>query len=345
MFKCAIIGVSGGRARGLAEAYRHVMRGKLAAISTRTEENLHAFGDAFGVDRRYVDYREMFEREKPDLVHVNTPPSVRLEIFDAAEDAGIPAVLVEKPIAIQGEDWRAIRDFAATAKTKIAVNHQLHFHPRRQRLQDIVREGKIGEVRFIEASCGMNLAYQGTHTLQAIGAFHPDGVPIKAMGQVAGADGLADAPKKHFAPDQCIGAIEYADGLRAQLISGPFAPRVKDEDRTNVHKRIAVYGTRGFVHWTMWSWEVGIDGRVETGAHEYPDEDILGQAAMTDAMLAWVEDDAKIHPLNLDLALRDFNIVLGIYASALSHRPVDLPCEPADGLIDALRVRLAQSQA
>ena len=35
MYKCAIIGVSGGRARGLAEAYAHVHRGKLAAISTR----------------------------------------------------------------------------------------------------------------------------------------------------------------------------------------------------------------------------------------------------------------------------------------------------------------------
>ncbi|MCE2435095.1 MAG: Gfo/Idh/MocA family oxidoreductase [Candidatus Latescibacteria bacterium] len=340
MLKCAIIGVSGGRARGLAEAYQHVTHGKLAAISTRTEENLHTFGDTFDVDMRYLDYREMFEKEQPDLVHVNTPPSVRLEIFEAAENAGVPAVLVEKPIAIQGEDWRAIKNFAATAKTKIAINHQLHFHPRRQHLQNIVQEGKIGDVRFIEASCGMNLAYQGTHALQAIAAFHPDGLPIKVMGQASGTDGLADTPKKHFAPDQCIGAIEYADGLRAQLISGPFAPRVTNEDRTNVHKRIAAYGTRGYVHWTMWSWETGIDGHIERGTHEYPDEDILGQAAMTDAMLQWIEDDAKVHPLNLDLALRDFNIILGIYTSALEHRPVELPCEPADNLIHALRTRL-----
>ena len=67
MLKCAIIGVSGGRARGLAEAYQHVTHGKLAAISTRTEENLHAFGDTFDVDTRYLDYREMFEKEQPDL--------------------------------------------------------------------------------------------------------------------------------------------------------------------------------------------------------------------------------------------------------------------------------------
>jgi len=153
MFKCVIIGVSGGRASGLAEAYSHVKRGQLTAISPRTEKNLHAFGNRFGIEARYTDYREMLEREKPDLVHINTPPDVRLEIFAAAEKYGVPSVLVEKPIAIQGEDWRAIRDFADGAKTKIAVNHQLHFHPRRQQLQQIVREGKIGAVLFIEASC------------------------------------------------------------------------------------------------------------------------------------------------------------------------------------------------
>lgn len=337
MFKCAIIGVSGGRARGLAEAYQHIEKGTLAAISTRNEENLNAFGNEFGVDRRYTDYREMFAKEKPDLVHVNTPPDVRLEIFEAAEKAGVPAVLVEKPLAIQGEDWRAIKNFSATSKTKIAINHQLHFHPRRQQLQQIVRDGKIGEIRFIEASCGMNLAYQGTHALQAVGAFHPEGIPARVMGQLSGTDGLADTPKKHFAPDQCTAAIAFADGLRAQLVAGPFAPRTKDTDLTHVHKRIAVYGTRGYVQWTMWSWEVGIDGHIEQGTHAYPDEDILGQAAMTDALLEWVEDDKKVHPLNLDTALIDFNIILGIYASALERRPVDLPYEPAEDLIATLQ--------
>ena len=120
-YKCAIVGVSGGRARGHAEAYQHIQRGTLAAISTRNRENLDAFGDKWGVSARYTDYVEMFEREKPDLVHVNTPPDVRLEIFEAAQAAGIPALIVEKPLAIQGEDYRAIRDFAQHAKTKIAI--------------------------------------------------------------------------------------------------------------------------------------------------------------------------------------------------------------------------------
>ena len=141
MYKCAIIGVSGGRAHGLAEAYAHVCRGKLAAISSRQQDKLDTFGEKFGVNVRYTDYREMFAVEKPDLVHVNTPPTVRLEIMEAAEAAGIPSLVIEKPLACQGEDFMAIREFAARSSVKISINHQLHFHPRRMALQHLVQDG------------------------------------------------------------------------------------------------------------------------------------------------------------------------------------------------------------
>ena len=95
-YKCAIVGVSGGRANGHADAYAHVRRGRLACIATRNRENLDAFGERWSVDSRYTDYREMFEREKPDLVHVNTPPDVRLEVMEAAEAAGVGALILRE---------------------------------------------------------------------------------------------------------------------------------------------------------------------------------------------------------------------------------------------------------
>jgi predicted dehydrogenase len=339
VFKCAIIGVSGSRAHGHAEAYQHIRRGRLVAISSRQAEKLDEFGDRFHIQARYTDYGEMFEKERPDLVHVNTPPDVRLEIIQAAAAAGIPALLMEKPLAIQGEDYLALRDFAAGASTKIAVNHQLHFHPRRRALQAFVQDGKIGEVRFIEASAGMNLAYQGTHSLQAIGAFHPDGVPVSVFGQASGAEGLRPTSKQHFAPDQCLAGINFADGLSALLRCGSNAPRV-GPGGIHTHKRVAVFGTRGYVHWTMWSWETSSDGHRESGVHQYGEEDILGQAAMTEAMFDWLDDDRAVHPLHLDRALLDFNIILGIYMSALNHAPIALPVQPERNLIARLRRQL-----
>lgn len=100
-FKCAIIGVGQNRSRGLAAAYAHIDRGHLASVSARTEESRSPFARQFNVANAYGDYREMFEKERPDLVHVNTPPDVRLEVMEAAEAAGVPALIVEKPLAVQ----------------------------------------------------------------------------------------------------------------------------------------------------------------------------------------------------------------------------------------------------
>ena len=338
MYKTAIVAVSGGRANGHAQAYAHIPRGRLAAISTRNRENLDAFGEKYGIEARYTDYREMFAKEKPDLVHVNTPPDVRLEVMEAAQEAGVRSLIIEKPLAIQGEDFLGIQEFAQRSSVKIAINHQLHFHPRRLALQQLVADGKIGEIRMIDASARMNLAYQGTHTLQAIAAFHPGAKPVSIIGQVSGVSGLAESRGRHYAPDQCIGSLVFDDGVSAMLRCGANAPFViPGDERTNKHKRVAVYGTRGFVHWTMWSWEVGIDGKIESGTHDYPDEDILGQAAMTEAMFDWLEDDSKVHPLNLDSAVQDFNIVLKIYMSAINHSMETLESKPQENLIESMR--------
>lgn len=337
MYKTVIIGVGGGRAHGHADAYQYVKRGMVAAVCDIRPEPLRDFADKYDVQATYTDYREMFEQEKPDLAHVSTPPHVRLAVLEAAEAAGVPAVAVEKPLAIQGEDYLALRDFAARKpKLKVAINHQLQFHPRRLQLQKLVAEGAIGDIRFIEASSGMNLAYQGTHSLQAIGAFNP-ATPTTVFGQVSGAAGLQPNDKEHYAPDQSLAAVEYSNGVQASLRCGENAPRVPRGDAIYQHKRIAVYGMSGYVHWTMWGWETFINGEYDSGEHEYPEEDVLGQAGLTEAMFDWLEDDNFAHPLNLERALVDFNVILALYASSLNHKVIALPYQPEANLVAKLR--------
>ncbi len=339
MYKAAIIGVSGGRAKGHAEAYQHIKRAGLVAVSSRQKDKLEPFAKHYNIAASYTDYREMFAREKLDLVHVNTPPDIRLEILRAADTANIPLVVLEKPLAIQTEDYLELLDFAKTSKVKVAINHQLHFQPRRALLQNLVYDGKLGDVSFIDASSGMNMAYQGTHTLQAITAFSPEAKPISIMGQASGGESLADTPKKHFAPDALLGSFMFDNGVSALLRCGSNAPKVINDERLNLHKRISVYGSQGHVHWSMWHWETLIKGKLESGKHDYFAEDILGQAALTEAMFDWLEFD-KRHPLNLNAALQDFHILLKLYMSALNHKIYSLEDKLESQLIDALRTAL-----
>ena len=263
-------------------------------MSARTADKRDELADAYGVAARYDDYREMLARERPDVVHVNTPPDARLELLEQIAEAGVPAAIIEKPVAIDGPDCAALAAFARTSPLKVAVNHQLHYHAPRRRLQRLVADGAIGAVRLIDASTGMNAAYQGTHALQSVFAFAGGSAPAAVFGQASGTEGLQPSPRNHFAPDDLLAAIDFAGGLRAVLRCGSGAPRLTEappDAREAVwgHKRITVYGERGHVTWTMWSWETLLDGRLERGTHDYWQHDAPAESALVDSVLDWIE--------------------------------------------------------
>lgn len=71
----------------------------------------------------------------------------------------------------------------------------------------------------------------------------------------------------------------------------------------------------------------------------------LGQAALTEAMFDWLEDGSAVHPLNLDVSLQDFAVMLNIYGSALRREIRRLDGEGSGAsqqaeLMDALWGRL-----
>ncbi len=338
MYKCAIVGC-GPRAAEHLDAYKHITRGKVVAVCDQVEANVVGLADRFHIAGRYTDLTTMLERERPDLLHVVTGPNHRVNILTTAEACGIPAMVVEKPLATQGEDYLALCRFRANAHSKICVNHQLHFHPRLQQLLSYVREGGIGELRFIEASARLNLAYQGTHILELVHAFAGDVAAISVFGQCAGTEGL-QGKKGHFSPDQTAAQIAFDNGLRAQIMAGPISPEVNGGPIWS-HKRIAIMGTRGLVHWTMKHWERTLpDGSIDKGDHIYGEEDILGQAKLVETMFDWLEDDKLVHPTNLEASLKQFNVILGIYLSAIHHRMITLPVQPEPDIIRRLKERI-----
>ena len=91
----------------------------------------------------------------------------------------------------------------------------------------------------------------------------------------------------------------------------------------------------------MWSWRMDIGGQTVRGEHDYAAEDILGQAALTEAMFDWLDDDRKVHPLNLARSMDDFALLLAIYTSGLTRAPVTLPHTSPPELIARMRAGLA----
>lgn len=289
MYRSAFLGC-GPRARAHARAYQHIEKGEIVAICDVNEELLGSFGDEFGIERRYTDLGEMLEQERPDLLHIVTAPTlrgsgerIRYSLMRIASDHGVPAAIVEKPIAVDGDDWRQLVEFAQTTSTKFCVNTQLNFHPRNLELKRQVAAGRIGEIRFIDASARSTPIDQGPHVLQLVSSYIDNSRPIRVFGQVADGsllDELAPSPRHATA------AVTYANGVRASVTFGTeAAPRISDSEVQYFHKRIAVFGTQGFAHWTMDGWELGTpEFGLESGSHSYAEQDLLGQAGLTAAV-------------------------------------------------------------
>jgi len=336
MYKSAILGCR-GRGRRHADAYQFVKKAKLVAACDLDTSLLDPFAADYNVPQKYTDVHEMLDREKPDLLHIVTKPNLRVPLLTIAHEHQVPGVIIEKPLAVDNEDFNAIAALSKVTSTKISVNHQLRYHPKLLELLDEVRNGKIGEVKFIDASSRLNLAGQGTHVLNLVFAFNGGTKPNLVFGNVSG---KSELDSHHPAPDMAVAQVNFPNGVRALIANGTNAVPASDDEKTSYHKRIAVYGTRGFIHWKMEGWERStVDVDFESDEKSYPEEDNLGQAAMVDAMFDWIEDDDKPHANCLDISLAETNTVLGLFASAVHGKPIELPYESTERLREALKTR------
>ena len=346
MYKTAMLGC-GGRARGHADAYRFIKRGKLAAICDMDKERLNTFGDTFGIASRYTDLDEMLEKEKPDVLHIVTSPVVpssnariRYPLMKQASDHGVPAAIIEKPVAVEGEDWKQIVKLAVETKTKFVVNTQLNFHPKNLELKNDVAEGRIGEIKFIDASARSRAAEQGGHVLQLVSSYIDNARPVRVLGQISGSEYLT--AETHPSPTHAVGHVLYENSLHVSLAFGTeMAQRASDEPGIYGHKRVFVVGTKGFVHWRFSSWErTTLEGGYEDGPLNYGEQDVIAQANFTEAIFDWLDDENNVHPTHLKQSLVESNIILGMYQSGLTNQIIELPFEPPDGLMESFRKKL-----
>jgi predicted dehydrogenase len=345
MYKSAMLGC-GGRARAHASAYRFVKGGKIAAICDMNEEQLNRFGDDFEISSRYTDLDEMLNKEKPDLLHIVTAPvlrgtnqRIRYPLMKQASDHGVPAAIIEKPIAVESEDWKQIAGLAEETKTKFIVNTQLNFHPKNLELKQDVAEGRIGEIKFIDASARSTPVDQAPHVLQLVSSYIDNSRPMRVLGQISGKEQLDSAQPS---PMHAAGHVMYENGLHVSIAFGTgVGTMASDNQGVHCHKRVFVVGTEGFVHWRFSSWERATrKGGYEGGPLNYGEQDIQAQGNLTEAAFDWLDDESKEHSTHLKQSLAEFNLLLGTYYSGITNQIIDLPFDPPDGLMDSLREKL-----
>lgn len=111
----------------------------------------------YGLSAHYDDLDKLLANEKPDVVHITTPPGSHLPLAMKCIDAGAH-VYVEKPLTLSYPDSRRLVDYAIAAKKQLTIGYSYLFDPPALAMRDLVKEGVLGQAVHLESFYGYNLA-------------------------------------------------------------------------------------------------------------------------------------------------------------------------------------------
>lgn len=131
--------------------YQHHPNARMYAICQRNRKKLEAIGDAFGIEARYADYRELLKDPNVDAVHINTPIPDHAWMSIEALKAG-KHVACTVPMATSIEDCRTIVQLQKKTGLKYMMMETVVYAREFLFIQELYRKGELGKVQFLQAS-------------------------------------------------------------------------------------------------------------------------------------------------------------------------------------------------
>ncbi|MBW7997623.1 MAG: Gfo/Idh/MocA family oxidoreductase [Candidatus Glassbacteria bacterium] len=137
--------------------------GSVAAVAARDLDRAEAFAGEFGIPQYFASYQALIEEPSVQAVYIGTPHPMHAEWAIAAANAG-KHVLCEKPIGMNSAEAGRIVDAAREAGVFLMEAFMYRCHPQTARLVELVREGRVGELRAVRAT----FSYKGTYDLKSL---------------------------------------------------------------------------------------------------------------------------------------------------------------------------------
>jgi predicted dehydrogenase len=120
----------------------------VVAIASRDLGKARAAATDLGIPKAYGSYEELLADPEIDAIYNPLPNHLHVPVTIAATKAG-KHVLCEKPIGLNAADAERLRE---CPKDKLVLEaFMVRFHPQWLRARDIVRSGKLGDIRAIRA--------------------------------------------------------------------------------------------------------------------------------------------------------------------------------------------------
>lgn len=128
---------------------------QIVGIADKDISRAKAAANELKIAQFYLDAKVMIEEQKPDIVHVLTPPQYHAELSIMAMNQGCH-VLVEKPMALSMDDAQKMVQVSKEKNVRLCVNHNMVFENVVHSAMELVSQGTIGEIVSVEACYQFN---------------------------------------------------------------------------------------------------------------------------------------------------------------------------------------------
>ena len=214
-------------------ALQSLREAEVVAAADVDSERLDHVTHAFQIEKRFVDYADLLQDPAVEAVGICVPLQFHFEVASAALDAG-KHVLLEKPLVMSLDEADQLIERAANTDRKVLVGLNKRWHRLVRQAREMVRGGKLGPVRVINAIHatghhkrympawrlhrelgGGNLIENGTHWYDMWHFFL--GSDVKEVFAVSGASEEED-------DEPCIVTGQTADGVFLNCVLSDLLP-------------------------------------------------------------------------------------------------------------------------
>jgi len=122
---------------------------RVRAIASRNLDQARAVADELGIPKAYGSYEAMLADPEIEAVYNPLPNHLHVPLTIQAAEAG-KHVLCEKPIALTAKEAETLIAVRDRTGVRIEEAFMVRHHPQWRRARDLVREGRIGELRAFQ---------------------------------------------------------------------------------------------------------------------------------------------------------------------------------------------------
>lgn len=341
----------GARATEHADVYRDIPNMELVACCDLLQDRVDHYCQNYGIPEGYTDLAEALEKIKPDVVHFVTHPAHRVREAQTAAEAGVKAVIIEKPVAVLPSELAGLDDVNRRTGMEIITNTQRSYFPqfRDGVITDIVNH-KLGDVYFVRCGAMGNSMSMGPHMMDLLLLFFNRVTPLSvwAMGYEIweSTEGQLDYRDTHRSPEHLLAQYWLPNNIRVFFECSRDSIGTPGEESFWMHLHFDFVGTKGRLYLTQnkgyWYQTEGMAEPIH-GESSWDQQGRQGQRDFTAAVADHLDGKA-LHHNRWETGRAVVAALLGAQQSIYENCRIDFPLNFDDEKWYALRARLLAEQ-